>query len=232
MERPATGRASVAQPHRILVVRLGAIGDCLRVLPSLSRLREAFPAAEIGWVVSDLAAPLLDGHPAITRLHLVNRRATKAGFLPGWQELRRVGAELAAERYDVAIDFHTRFKSGYLTRASRARRRIGFDRASGTEANFLFTNCHVNLSDRYENRVTRLARLLAPLGVDTDVAAASRGLWVAPDVSARARAMYEEAGRPAVAIFPGTSASRSFDRWPQARWRRTVERLGEAGITT
>lgn len=219
-------------PRRILVVRLGAIGDCLRVLPSLARLREGFPDAEVGWVVGDLVAPLLAGHPSISRLHVVRRRALKAGLWSALSELRRVGAELADARYDVAIDFHTRLRSGYLTRASGAPQRIGFDRRSGTEANFLFTNCHVSLSDRYENRVTRLARLLAPLGLGTDVRTADPGLWIAPDAAVRARAIYEEAGRPAVAIFPGTSAGRSHDRWPETKWRETVARLGEAGLTS
>ena len=219
-------------PQRILVVRLGAIGDCLRVLPSLALLRAAFPAAEIGWAVEDLAVPLLLGHPAITRLHVLDRRAMKAGLRSAWAELGRLGDELAAAHYDVAIDFHTRMKSGYLVRASRAPCRIGLDRASGTEANFLFTNCHVRLDDIYENRVLRFARLLAPLGVDGDLGCGDRGLWMAPDTLARARAVHEAAGRPDVAIFPGTSASRARDRWPAAKWREVAVRLGDAGLTS
>lgn len=216
-------------PRRILVVRLGAIGDCLRVMPALSRLHRAFPAAEIGWVVGDLAAPLLAGHPAISRLHVVSRRAMKAGLPAAWSELSRVGAELATANYDVAIDFHTRLKSGYLAWASRAPLRIGLDRRSGTEANFLFTNCHVSLSDVYENRVLRFLHLLAPLGLDASFEAGDLRLHVEPEAAARARAIFEEAGRPTVALFAGTSAYRSGDRWPVARWQELVRRLGEAG---
>lgn len=222
---------SESGPPRILVARLGAIGDCLRVLPAVARLREGFPNAEIGWVVGDLVAPLLEGHPQVDRLHVLGRRAMKAGAWSAWGELRRVGAELAAARYDVAIDFHTRLKSGYLVRASRAPQRIGFDRASGGEANFLFTNCHVSLPDRYENRVTRFLRLLAPLGLDGRVPE-GRGLWIPPEAAARARAMYAGAGSPDVALFAGTSAHREADRWPDAKWKDLVARLGDAGLRT
>lgn len=232
MESPAAGRASASTPRRILVVRLGAIGDCLRVLPSLARLRAAFPAAEIGWVVDDLSSSLLAGHPALTRLHVVSRARMKAGLLSGWAELRRVGAELAGANYDVAIDFHTRLKSGYLTRASGAACRIGFDRSSGAEANFLFTNCHVSLDEKYENRVTRFARLLAPLGIDTELPTGERGLWIAPEALVTAARIHAAEGRPTVAIFPGTSAHRRDDRWPAAKWRSVVQRLGEAGLTS
>lgn len=219
-------------PSRILVMRLGAIGDCLRVLPALARLRQRFAEAEIGWAVGDLVAPLLQGHPAIDRLHVVDRRAMAAGPVSAWGELRRVGAELAAHRYDVAIDFHTRLKSGYLMRASRAPVRIGLDRRSGTEANFLFTNTHVRVDDPYENRVTKFLRLLAPLGMDAAPVPGDAGLWVDPVAAAWADSVYEGAGCPAVALFAGTSAHRAADRWPGAKWRELVRRLGEAGTTS
>jgi heptosyltransferase I len=219
-------------PERILVLRLGAIGDCLRVLPAVCRLRETFPAAEIDWAAGDLAAPVLEGHPAITRLHVVRRRKMKSGLLAACTELHRVGRELEARRFDVAIDFHTRLTTGYLARASRAPMRIGFDRASGTEANFLFTNCHVSLEDRYENRVTRFGRLLAPLGVDPDLAAAPRGAHVAADERAAAAETHSAAGRPRVAIFAGTSAARAHDRWPLPKWKEVARRLGDRGLSS
>lgn len=201
------------------------------------RLRRDFPTAEIGWVVGDLAAPLLEGHPAITRLHVVDRRPMRAGVVPAWRELRRVGAELEAQRYDVAIDVHTRLKSGYLAWASRAPLRIGVDRRSGTEANFLFTNCHVNIQDHYENRVTRFARVVAALGGalgGEPAALTSEEIrpWVQDSAAAWARDFYEQAGRPQVALFPGTSASRARDRWPLERWRAAAGRLSEAGHTS
>lgn len=232
MENPARPGALPAEPRRILLVRLGAIGDCLRVEPCLRRLREAFPGSEIGWAVEDLAAPLLAGHPDLARLHVVRRAALKAGPLSFLREIGRAGRELAAARYDVAIDFHTRFKSGLLTRASRAPLRIGVDRRSGTEANFLFTNCHVSLQDQYENRVVRFLRLLAPLGVDAGAPGPPPGIWVAPEAIEKAGRLYEESGRPDVAVFAGTSARRRDDRWPEWSWQDLVAELGRRGLTS
>ncbi len=161
-------RPSIASPPAsLLVVRLGAIGDCLRVLPALARLRRGFPQAEIGWVVDSRTAPLLRGHHSIDRLHVVDARALHAGPMAAVGEMRRAGGELRGAGYEVAIDFHTRLKSGYLIRASGAPVRIGFDRGGGQEANYLFTNVHVRLEDRYANRVERFLSLLAPLGLET-----------------------------------------------------------------
>ncbi|HEY2774352.1 MAG TPA: glycosyltransferase family 9 protein [Candidatus Binatia bacterium] len=224
--------AATGAPRHILIVRLGAIGDCLRVLPSVALLRRAFPAAEIGWVVSDTAAPVLEGNPLLDRVHIVRRRALKAGAWSAWKELRRAGGELAASGYDVAIDFHTRLRSGYLVRASAAPLRIGLGLRSGTEANFLFTNCHVSLDDKYENRVVRFMRLLHPLGIEPDLAPplANLGLWIPPEIAEAASATFDEAGRPVVAVFPGTSDHRAGDRWPAERWQQVVAALGEQGV--
>jgi ADP-heptose:LPS heptosyltransferase len=218
------------RPRRILAVRLGAIGDCLRVLPAVVRLRAAFPEAEIGWAVGDLVEPLLAGHPDITRLHVLRRREMRSSPLAAWFELRRLGAELSEGRYDVAIDFHTRLKSGLLTFASRAPRRIGFDRASGTEANYLFTNEHVRLYDRYENRVLRFQRLLVPLGLPWSAEIDGLRPWIGPAVLESARRMHADAGRPEVALFPATSAARPRDRWPADRWREAVRLLEAEGV--
>ena len=64
-------RSMPDQPRRILIVRLGALGDVARVLPMLNGLRQRFPAAEIDWVVQAKAADLLTGHPQIDRLWVV-----------------------------------------------------------------------------------------------------------------------------------------------------------------
>ena len=57
-----------SEPRRILIVRLGAIGDVARVLPMLAGLKARFPEAEVDWVVQSKAADLLRGHPEIARL--------------------------------------------------------------------------------------------------------------------------------------------------------------------
>jgi heptosyltransferase-1 len=222
--------AVVPQPKRLLVVRLGAIGDCLRVMPSVRILRRRFPEATIGWAVGDLALPLLEGHPAVDRLHVVRRREMKGGPWQALRELRRIGVELREVGYDVAVDFHTRWKSGVLVQRCGAPHRIGLDRVSGTEGNFLFTNHHVSLSDRYENRVLGFARMLAPLGIDERPGADDLRPWIEPSALARGRRLHAEAGSPPVVLVAGTSAHRANDRWPVAKWVELAGRLGAEGV--
>ena len=50
-------------PDRILLVRLGALGDLVHLMPALDALRRAKPDARITWVSEDRFAGLLRGHP-------------------------------------------------------------------------------------------------------------------------------------------------------------------------
>lgn len=224
-----SGTIDKACVRRVLIVRLGAIGDCLRVLPALARLRSSLPAAEIGWLVEQWVAPVLRGHPALARLHVIDRRRLSAGPGPALAEFHRVRGELRQAQYDVAIDFHARLKSGIFTRASGAPVRIGLDRRSGAECNHLFTTCHVSSDDLWESRVLRNLRLMAPLGLSTHYDAAARGLWIDDESAAWAGDWYASAGCPSVAVFPGSSLHRRSDRWPVERWQQALSALGAGG---
>jgi len=53
---------------RILVVKLGAIGDLLYALPSVEETKRRYPELEIDWMVGTGLAPLLEGNPNISEV--------------------------------------------------------------------------------------------------------------------------------------------------------------------
>jgi len=109
-------------PERILVVRLGSLGDLIHALPAVAALRAAWPTAEIDWVVEQAHADLLEMVPDLSRVIVLGRR-TAAGW---WEVIR----DLRARRYDIAIDLQGLVKSAALARGSGAGRVVGFDRAA------------------------------------------------------------------------------------------------------
>src|SRR5262245_66290595 len=111
---------------RILIVLPGALGDVVRALPLLDRIRRGRPQDEIGWVVEPLSAPLLREHPWLDRVHLFDRPAGLTGLV-------RVAREVRATRYDIALDLGRGAKSAVLTLASGAPTRLGFARARSEE---------------------------------------------------------------------------------------------------
>ncbi|HEY6215230.1 MAG TPA: hypothetical protein VIW74_01120, partial [Pyrinomonadaceae bacterium] len=92
---------------RILIVKLGSIGDIVHTLPALAALRAAQPHSEISWVVERRSAEILRDNPLLDRLIEVDTKALRRGLMSGEtlraprQQLRR----LRASAFDVALDF-------------------------------------------------------------------------------------------------------------------------------
>ena len=217
--------------QRVLIVRLGAIGDALRVLPAVRRLRRARPDATIAWAVEDWVYPLLAGNPNIDRFHVLDRRALRAGVARAVTEIGRFVREVRDGAYDTVLDFHGRLKSGMVSWCSGATVRIGYAPGDCTEGNHLFNNVHVRLADPAENRVLRFLRLLEPLAIAPLFDPADTGVHVDAAVARQARAWYAGSGSPVLAAYPGTSRwQAAYHRWPSEKWVELLRRLGRERI--
>ena len=214
-----------------LIVRLGAIGDCLRVVPALRRLRRERPDAKIAWAIEHWVHGSVSACTAVDRFHILDRRELDAGPRRALAELRRFRSELRGEGYEVVLDLHGRLKSGLITSMSGARARVGYARADSSEGNHLFTNIHVRLEDSWESRVLRFLHILGPLGLDTDYDPGWGGLDIESGDLEMARAWYQEAGRPRLAVYPGTSNNRAAERWPSNKWVALLAHLAKDGAS-
>ncbi|HEV3037977.1 MAG TPA: glycosyltransferase family 9 protein [Candidatus Angelobacter sp.] len=118
---------------KILIVRLGAMGDILHALPAVTTIRAALPDAHIGWLVESrwtelLAAKDQNCGPVVNVIHAVDtrrgrRRASPGGILTG------ISNTLGAIRnlhYDIALDFQGNIKSAIFSALSGARTKTGF----------------------------------------------------------------------------------------------------------
>lgn len=223
----------LTEAESFLVVRLGALGDALRVCPAVRRLRRERPNARIAWAVEDWVHPLLAPCRDVDRFHILRRGELKAGPVRALSEWRRFLGEVRGEKYHVALDFHARFKSGIVTRFSGAPWRLGYPAGQDTEMNRLFTNVKVRLADNDESRVLRALHLLEPLGISADYDPNDLGLPIDPAAAAKAEAWYAESGRPEVAAFPGSSQHQAgYNRWPQEKWVALLKRLCAEGLRT
>ena len=117
---------------RILIVKLGSIGDIVHTLPAVAAIRKAMPDAEISWVVERRSAEILRDNPLLDRLIEVDTKALRRGLVSGEtlraprQQLR----QLRASAFDLALDFQGLLKSASIARLSGARRIFGFSRDS------------------------------------------------------------------------------------------------------
>ena len=103
---------------RVLIVRLGALGDIIHAIPAAAALRAAFPDARVDWLVERKHREIVDLVTVIDNV-VVLERPSLAGWVDISRRLRPVG-------YDAAIDLQGLLKSAVLARASGARRVLGF----------------------------------------------------------------------------------------------------------
>jgi heptosyltransferase-1 len=120
-------------PFRILVVRLGAMGDVIHALPGVASLKHSFPHSHLTWVIRPRWIPLLEGNSFVDEIIPFDR--TLAGIRDAWSKLR-------VQRFDLAVDFQGLVQSALIAAAARADRIVGFHRSQAWErwASLFYSN--------------------------------------------------------------------------------------------
>ncbi len=118
-------------PMRILVVRLGAMGDVICTLPAAASLKHGFAGSTVTWAIEEKWVPLLEGNPYVDRVIAIEKQSM-AGLRRAWRDLRR-------ERFDLAVDFQGLMKSALVAAAARPERILGFDRTRERAAAWFYS---------------------------------------------------------------------------------------------
>jgi heptosyltransferase I len=126
---------------KILIVRLGSMGDILHALPAVTSIRAALPEATIGWLVEENWSELLTarGHksdpvaltppkPVINLIHTVNTKRWRKRLFHGETvaEIRGDIKRLRESHYDIAVDFQGNAKSAIAGWMSSAPEMAGY----------------------------------------------------------------------------------------------------------
>ena len=124
--------------RRILVVRLGAMGDIVHTLPAVAWLKQSHPDSPLTWLVEPRWAPLLEENPYVDQV-VPLRRQSFAGLV----ETRR---QLRAAPYDFAVDFQGLLKSAMCGSAAHPDRFFGFHQSQVRERLAALFYSHQTLS--------------------------------------------------------------------------------------
>lgn len=217
---------------RVLVVRLGAMGDVLHAMPAVAALRARLPECDIGWVIEPRWAPLLRANggapgtpamPLVNAVHMANARGwARQPLVPStWSAMRGLRRELHAERYELAIDLQGAVRSALIGRASGAEL-VGEAEPRERPARWFFRG-------RVQTRGVHVIEQAA------EVVAGATGLTLAPvlpplplDRAAETRVANMLPGsEPLVALHPG--AGWGAKRWPVARYGTLAAALKTQG---
>ena len=221
---------------RLLVVRLGAMGDILHALPAVTALRREHPNWVIDWVVEPrwraiLAAPNAASRgpsmPVVDRLHSV--------FLRDWrrnplnlntiQGIRALRTALRTARYDAAIDLQGTIRSAIIGRMAGSRRLIGEAEPRERAARWLFSEPVVTHGAHVIEQDIELASQVAA----DELRHEPPQLPVDPAAEAWCDQLLASSGtRPVALINPG--AGWGAKRWPVERYAVVARGLIERGF--
>jgi heptosyltransferase-1 len=241
----------VEPPHadRVLVIRLGALGDVVRTLPAFVEVRARYPHAHLAWLVERGAESAVRAQPGVDEVIVFPReelesfiRARRAIALA--REAHRFVRALRHRDFDLVLDFHSILKSGVISWLSGAATRVGYDEPFSREGAQRFANHRARIEPARISRYARNAALVDFLGIglptapSVDQAPGACGEITTPanllpvDSARRERfaALLEEATAAApVVIHPGSSRGTPYKRYPIAAWGEVASALVASG---
>ena len=111
----------LAEVRRALVTKLRHHGDVLLASPVFSTLKRAAPHVEIDALVYRETAPMLANHPAIARVHTIDRDWKRHGIATRAAGEWRLVRALAARRYDLLVHLTEHPRGATLAHLLRPR---------------------------------------------------------------------------------------------------------------
>ena len=226
-------------PESVLVVRLGAMGDVIHTLISVTALRNAFPAMRIGWIIehrwaellcaknTPLSGPRSPQRPLADFVHIVDTKRWRKALLNHETQLqiRQALREVRDQHYEAAADFQGALKSALLVRSARARAVLGFAHPREFPASSFYTHRvkpqAIHVVDQYHS----LAEALSGTPLPHCDATFPRD----EETEARIETKISGLDKDFVIINPG--AGWGSKQWPAERYGEVARALSICGFT-
>lgn len=199
---------------KILVIKLGALGDFVQATVAMKKIREAHPNDHITLLTTPPYAPLAKATGWFNTIETDGRP-------DGWLAELRMIRRLRRAQYDRIYDLQT---------SSRSSAYFQFLRPHAPAWSGIAKGCslpHANPNRDFMHTLERQAEQLQSAGIWPD-APTEPGTAPNPDLSFLA-ADEPVPAKPYVLLIPGGSAHRLDKRWPGGRYAQLARHLRDEG---
>ena len=202
---------------KLLLIRFSSFGDVLQTLSVIGKFQASWPEAEIHWVTRSEFMPLLERHPGLKKVWVLDRKE-------GFKGLLRLGLLLRKEQFTHLYDAHNNLRSHVL---SWVLRFVRFDlqflrRSIRRWERFLLFRFRIN---KFRMPFSGQRDLLEPLqkwGMDEQAPAVPQ-IFIPQNIFSELQNQYEILRKPYIALAP--SAAFPLKRWPLEFWLQLIEKF-------
>lgn len=228
---------------RILIVRLSAHGDTVQTMPLLNAIKAQWPDSHVGWLVERSAAPLLEGHPLIDKLHVCDRKAWLSHLVQpdAWFEILKdvwsLQASIRKQRYDLSLDVQGLFKSAVWPWLCGVPQRFGNEGAR-EKADFFYNfklPPHV-IEDTETAAITKYLSFVTAIGVPKELPQIQKTQFTIPHIPMdrwdKADQLLKDVpigSRPVIALAPATVWPSKH--WLEAHWYTLINELAQWDVS-
>jgi heptosyltransferase I len=230
---------------KILIARLGALGDILHALPAVTAIRATFPDWTIGWLVEERWTELLTARgakpspeavspqkPVANLIHTVNTKRWRQNALHHGTlgEMRGARRRVYDLHYDLALDFQGAIKSAVLVKFSGARATAGFVDPREPAARFFYSQKFLRAGEHVIEQNHALAvQALQPYLDGRELPLLPPALPCDPTAEAWAKAEIARLGIASYALLnPG--AGWGGKQWPAERFGAVAQALAKHNL--
>jgi heptosyltransferase-1 len=213
--------------HKILIVKLSAIGDVIHALPVAHALKENFPQARLSWLVEQAAYDLVANHPDLDEVIRFEKSRCRSfsGLVDYLPTLTR---NLRKVHFDLALDLQGLFKSGLISYLSGAPERLVYCNARELSDRFSRKVCGPNRHGHIVEQYLDVVRSLGGAVTTVDF-----GIRFSDAEEKAAQAILADhgwQGGPYIVLIPG--ANWPNKRWPPRYFAQLAECFHQQGITS
>ena len=224
---------------RLLIVRLGAMGDVLHTLPAAAALRRAFPEAVLGWLIEEPWAELLctlptprsgprsPQRPLVDRIHTANTKRWRGDVwsYQTWEQIAAGLSELRAAKYEVALDLQGAIRSAILARMSKAPAIYGAAQPRENVASMFYTHPVITRGAHVVEQNLSIAQALTRTSLPIPQAELPRDETAERECE---RQLAERSIHDFALLNPG--AGWGAKRWPAERYSHLAKQLAGMGL--
>jgi len=214
--------------RRVLVVKLRHHGDVLLATPVLTTLKRHFPHLEVDALVYTETQSMLAGHPALSRLFVVDR-GWRGIFRKLWMEWR-LFRQIRGRRHDLLICLTEQWRCAWLARLLPARHAVAGEYPRRRSPLWLRSFTHHYAvpvpRDKIESHLDSLRRIGCPVAPDDKRAS----LPAAPEAARRIAGLLAEHGlQPKGFVLVHPTSRWIYKCWMPERYAAVMDELVNKG---